>query len=276
MRYKISSSANQQIDSTTARLHDDISSPHQHINQSAHQPIIPAIADQTVIQWSLGKKTGDTLFYRNEKGDTLGLKLIAGLSSSIFQGYVLISNENFLRNYPSSSGSNVFLIDGSAEKSKEIGEELKNTFRDYGWEMTTAGERLNEFNSVTNTYLAIFLALGALGLILGTVGLAIVVARSVLERRREIAILQALGFTKGSIWKLLVREYLSLLTWGLMIGLVSSTVSVWPQFISPGSEVSYSFVLLIAAAILINGFFWIALLSWFAIKPKEILDSLRN
>ena len=255
-------------------------SAHQPISPSAHQPIspsiIPAIADQTVIQWSLGKKTGDTLFYRNEKGDTLGLKLIAGLSPSIFQGYVLISSDNFLKNYPSSSGSNVFLIDGPAEKSKEIGEELKSTFRDYGWEMTTAAERLSEFNSVTNTYLSIFMALGALGLILGTVGLAIVLARSILERRKEIAILQALGFTQTHVWKLLTGEYLSLLLWGLAIGFVSSVIAVWPNFTSAGSEVSFGFVLMITAAIFLNGLFWIALLSWLSLKPKEILESLRN
>jgi hypothetical protein len=261
-------------DNTT---NQNISTPaHQPISTSTHQHItIPAIADQTVIQWSLGKKTGDTLFYQNEKGDTLGLKLIAGLSPSIFQGYAIISDKNFLENFPSASGSNVFLIDGPVSKSKEIGEELKENFRDFGWEMTSATERLNEFNSVTNTYLAIFLALGALGLMLGTVGLAIVVARSILERRKEIAILQALGYTKSHIWKLLTKEYLSLLTGGLVIGLVSSTISILPQFIS-GSQVSYSYVLMIVVAILINGFLWIALLSWFSIKPKEILASLRN
>ncbi len=272
----LSSSTNQQIDSTTARLHEEITSAHHHIITSPYHPIIPAIADQTVIQWSLGKKTGDTLYYRNEKGDTLGLKLIAGLSPSIFQGYVLISSDDFLRNYPSSSGSNVFLIDGPIEKSKQIGEELSTTFRDYGWEMTTTAERLNEFNSVTNTYLSIFMALGALGLILGTVGLAIVLARSILERRKEIAILQALGFTQKHIWKLLTREYISLLLWGLVTGFVSSVIAVWPNLTSAGSEVSLEFVLMITASIFLNGLFWIALLSWLSLKPKEILDSLKN
>ena len=246
-----------------------------HISTSAHQ-IIPAIADQTVIQWGLGKKVGDTLFYRNEPGDTLGLKLIAGLSPSIFQGYVLISNENFLKNYPTSSGSNVFLIDGPAEKSEAIGEELKNIFRDYGWEMTSAPMRLMEFNSVTNTYLSIFLALGALGLILGTVGLAIVLARSILERKNEIALLQALGFSLNKIWNLLAREYLALLVWGLLIGLASALLAVWPVFASPGKEVSMGFVLMIVALIMFNGVFWIGLLSWISLKPKDLLASLRN
>ena len=248
----------------------------QHIITSSHHHIIPAIADQTVIQWGLGKNVGDTLFYRNESGDTLRLKLIAGLSPSVFQGYVLISNDNFLKNYPSSSGSNIFLIDGPSEKAKEIGSELKNVFRDYGWEMTTTTERLMEFNSVENTYLSIFMALGALGLILGTVGLAIVLARSILERKNEIALLQALGFTLKQIWKLLVREYFSLLVWGLLIGFVSAALAVWPNFVAPGREVSLEYVLIIVGIILLNSLVWIPLLSWYSLKPKELMTALRN
>ncbi|MEI6901461.1 MAG: ABC transporter permease, partial [Bacteroidota bacterium] len=163
--------------------------PWKALNAKSSDQVIPAIADQTVIQWGLGKSVGDTLFYRNESGDTLRLKLIAGLSPSVFQGYVLISNDNFLKNYHTSSGSNTFLIDGPSDKAKEIGQELKNVYRDFGWEMTSTTERLMEFNSVENTYLSIFMALGALGLILGTVGLAIVLARSILERKNEIALL---------------------------------------------------------------------------------------
>ena len=204
------------------------------------------------------------------------LKLIAGLSPSVFQGYVLISNEYFLKNYPTSSGSNIFLIDGSSDKAKAIGQELKNVFRDYGWEMNSTTERLMEFNSVENTYLSIFMALGALGLILGTVGLAIVLARSILERKNEIALLQALGFTLKQVWKLLIREYISLLVWGLLIGLLSAALAVWPNFVAPGSEVSFGYVLMIVGLILINGLIWIVLLSWLSLKPKELLSALRN
>jgi len=45
--------------------------------------LIPAIADQTVIQWGLGKKAGDTLYYQSETGDTLRIKLIGGIAPSV-------------------------------------------------------------------------------------------------------------------------------------------------------------------------------------------------
>lgn len=225
------------------------------LNEPLENGVVPAIADQTVIQWGLGLKVGDTLRYQNESGDTLKLKLIAGLSPSIFQGYVLISNKNFLKNFPTRSGSSVFLIETS--DAKTTGEELSSVFRDNGWEMTTTKERLMEFNSVTNTYLSIFLALGILGLILGTVGLAVVLARSILERKNEIMLLQSLGFTAKRITQLLVGEYFLLLFWGVFIGFLSAIVAVLPNFISNGSEISFINLFFSVLIILINGLFWI-------------------
>ncbi|MDB4583540.1 hypothetical protein N9164_10335, partial [Draconibacterium sp.] len=115
--------------------------PWQVLDDKFDDGTIPAIADQTVIQYGLGKKVGDILLYQNEMGDTLQLKLIAGTTPSIFQGFVIISNKHFLENYPSSSGSNLFLIEGNPENEKEIGVELQSVFRDYGWEMENTAKR---------------------------------------------------------------------------------------------------------------------------------------
>ncbi len=241
------------------------------LNGSTESGVVPAIADQTVILWGLGMSIGDTLLYQNELGDTLRLKLIAGLSPSVFQGYVLISEANFLKNFPTSSGSNVFLIDAPKEQAAITGEELENIFRDYGWEMTPAVQRLMEFNSVTNTYLSIFLALGALGLILGTAGLAVVLARSILERKNEIILMQSLGFTRKQIGGLLIQEYAGLLVWGILTGFISAVVAVLPNFLAPGSEISFLSVLYIVIAILLNGLIWILLLSWLGLREKRLV-----
>ena len=165
---------------------------------------------------------------------------------------------------------------GSIAKGNEVktGEELRNIFRDYGWEMTTAADRLMAFNSVTNTYLAIFLALGALALILGTIGLAVVLARTILGRKAEIAMMQSLGFTRRLVVGLLIREYLLLLVWGLLIGFVSAVVAVLPNFLTPGNEVSFFSVFLIVLVILANGLIWISLLSWLGLREKRLVINL--
>ncbi len=251
------------------------SDPWQVLNDKFDDGTIPAIADQTVIQWGLGKKVGDILFYQNELGDTLRLKLIAGTTPSIFQGFIIISNKNFLENYPTSSGANLFLIDGKPENSNKIGEELQSVFRDYGWEMESTAKRLVEFYSVTNTYLSIFLALGALGLILGTIGLAVILARTILERRREIAVMQAVGFATQSIFFILIKEYLFLLFAGVLIGFVTAVVATLPAFLSSNSDASFSTVAIVVALILVNGFLWIVGLSWFSLRKKTLVAGLK-
>ncbi|RIJ48292.1 ABC transporter permease [Maribellus luteus] len=245
------------------------------LNETFDDGTIPAIADQTVIQWGLGKKVGDVLLYQNELGDTLKLKLIAGTTPSIFQGYVLISNPNFLRNYPSNSGSHIFLIDGKTEDQQKISNELQSVFRDYGWEMESTAKRLVEFYSVTNTYLSIFLALGALGLILGTIGLAVILARTLLERRREISVMQAIGFSNRPIFRMITSEYLILLFTGVLIGFITAVVATLPSFLSTHSDASFGTVALVTGMILLNGFLWIFGLSWFSLQKKTLVTGLR-
>ena len=245
------------------------------LNQTFADGTIPAIADQTVIQWGLGMKVGDILLYQNEKGDTLRLKLIAGTTPSVFQGFVLISAQNFLQNYPTHSGTSVFLVEGKTENQQQIGDELNSVFRDYGWEMTTTVSRLVEFYSITNTYLSIFMALGALGLILGTIGLAVILARSLLERKREIAVMQATGFDTKPIFKIIAFEYFILLVTGVLTGLVAAVIAVLPAFLSPGSDASGSTVALVVALILVNGFIWIAALTRAMLQKKNLVADLR-
>ena len=245
------------------------------LNKTFDDGTIPAIADQTVIQWGLGKKVGDILLYQNELGDTLRLKLIAGTTPSIFQGYLIISNQNFLRNYPTNSGSYIFLIDGNKENEQQIGDELQSVFRDYGWEMESTAKRLVEFYSVTNTYLSIFLALGALGLILGTIGLAVILARTLLERRREISVMQAIGFNNQPIFKIITTEYLILLVTGVVIGFITAVVATLPAFLSSNSDASFSTVAIVTGLILFNGLLWIFGLTWFSLQNKKLVMGLR-
>lgn len=254
----------------------DPGNPWSSLEKSLSDGVVPAIADQTVIQWGLGMKVGDTLMYQNETGDTLKLRLIGGLTPSLFQGYVIIANRHFLKHFPTHSGSSVFLLEGDRENPDETASELQMMLRDYGWEMMSAPKRLAEFYSVTNTYLSIFLALGALGLALGTIGLALVLARSVIERKRELAVLQAVGFRRKSITAMLVQEYGRLLAAGVSIGFITAIVATLPSLLSSNVDVSISTIALVVALILVNGFVWIYLLARVMIKPASLMDALRD
>lgn len=244
--------------------------------QKEYDNCIPAIADQTILQWSLGKKVGDTLVYQNALGEEINLLLIAGLKSSVFQGNVMIDNRNFLDNFPTSSGTQVFLINGYEEDQQMIADDLNLIYRDFGIQITPAATRLAEFMSVTNTYLSIFLVLGALGLLIGTIGLAIILQRSLLDRKAEFALMKAVGFKQNSIFSLVVAEYSILLISGILVGFVTSILSVLPSIKENLADLSTGFVTMLFAIILVNGLIWITVLAWVQLRKMKLVESLRN
>ncbi|MFC2090686.1 FtsX-like permease family protein, partial [Bacteroidota bacterium] len=250
--------------------------PWETLSVDIGEDVIPAIADETVIKWGLGKRVGDTLVYQDAKGEEMKLLLVGGLAPSIFQGKVLISEANFLKHFPTSSGSSVFLVNGQQNNAPEIEAELSRGFRDMGWTMEYTPARLAEFNSITNTYLSIFMILGALGLLLGTVAIAIVMLRSLMERRAELALFKALGYENRRIRRLIVREYLSLLIGGTGVGGIAAVVATLPSFISRNSDASFTLVLAIIILLLINGYVWIQIMTFLSMKNKSLHEVLRN
>ncbi len=254
----------------------DENSPWKSLNRELSSRLVPAIADETVIKWSLGMKVGDTLKYLDSNGEELNLLLIGGLAPSIFQGNVIIADKNFLKAFPENSGTKVFLIDGDRNDSTEIFRETSMGLRDFGWDIQLSAARLSEFNSVTNTYLTIFMVLGALGLLLGTIGLAVVLFRSMEDRKQEFAVLRALGFKIKKIKKYIRLEFFSLLIIGSGIGFISAVISTLPALISEHSGSSFKGILLIMLLLLLNGFIWIYGLTAIGLKQGNIIHSLRN
>jgi putative ABC transport system permease protein len=246
--------------------------PWSSLNTDLGEGLVPAIADQTVIQWGLGLKIGDTLFYKNSSGDSLRLKLIGGLAPSIFQGNVIISESNFLKNFPSASGSSVFLIAPREASDSLVAEDLSRAMRDWGWQMSRTTDRLAEFYSVENTYLSIFLMLGVLSLIIGTFGLGILIARSIMERKNEIGLMLALGYSHKNIYRIVFTEYLILLTTGITIGFLPAVISTLPSLLSLNTDVSFLNLLFIILFLIVNSIIWIGLFARINISKDIVLE----
>src|SRR5207253_8368988 len=105
---------------------------------------------------------------------------------------------------------------------------LEEALKDYGFDIQSTEARLASFHRVENTYLSTFRALGGLGLILGTVGLAAIVLRNVLERRRELALLRAVGYRPRHLAVMVLAENVLLLCMGLAIGTACALLAVLP------------------------------------------------
>ena len=244
--------------------------------------LVPAlVGDADTAMWGLRKKTGvddgDTLLYRDESGNEVTVKLVGQLPMrlSVFQGTILVSDEAFARLYPSESGFRIFLIDTATEGAEDAANTLKQVYERHGLDVVPAVERLREFYVVQSTYLAMFLVLGGLGLTLGGAGMGIVVLRNVLERRREIAVLHALGYQRRTVLQMLFTEHGLLLLAGIGVGVIAAAVSMAPAILSAGSDVSIPFQLALLLLVLLCSGACMAI-SILAALDKDTLPALRH
>jgi len=133
---------------------------------------------------------------------------------------------------------------------------------------------LANFMSVQNTYLSTFQSLGALGLLLGTFGLAAVQIRNVLERKRELGLMGAVGFGRGRLVKMILIETCWLLGIGLLVGVLAAICGTLPHYLFGDASVPWTAL----AAIFLSIFGIGIVASWLAtrvLSGMNLLDSLR-
>ncbi len=243
------------------------------LNKLLKDGVIPAFADQTVIQWGVGKSVGDTLIYSNEAGKILRLKLIGGLANSVFQGKVIIAEEYFAREFPSISGSSLFLIDIPEKPINQ--DELRSNWHAFGPEVEKTIDRLLTFYQVESTYLNIFLMLGALALLIGTIGLGILLYRITLEQIPEYSLLISIGFQKPAIFKLVLLERLFMIFIAVLTGIMPAVVSAIPSLSSSLYAGLWIWLPVISILVLLSGITG----SYLAIRMafrQNLVQAMRN
>jgi putative ABC transport system permease protein len=213
---------------------------------------IYGIADQTVLQYGLKIKPGDTLKIRAESGQILNVIISAGLKSSVFQGYVIIGSANFSRFFPSVPGSQIFLVDGDPYLSGQYRSTLTERLSEYGVHFEPAAERLASFFIVINTYLSVFTILGCIGMILGVAGLGLILIRNFNQRKRDFGLMLAEGFSVISIRRIVFGEHARILIAGIITGLISALVATRPSIMN-NTDLPWKTIVIMILLILATG-----------------------
>jgi ABC-type antimicrobial peptide transport system permease subunit len=237
-------------------------------------PAYPVIGDMNTLQYSLHKAVGDVVPVPNETSPEFALKIVGMLDGSIFQGVLVLSETNFDRLFPEQAGYRYFLVETPPGTKAELSNVLESDLHDYGFDAEAVGRRLESFLEVQNTYLSTFQALGGLGLLLGTLGLATVMLRNVLERRSELALLRAVGFLNSRLVVLVLTENALLLAWGLLAGTVSALIAMAPHLVTIGADVPWETVAAILGAVALVGML-AALLAVYEAVRTPVLATLR-
>ncbi|HID22227.1 MAG TPA: ABC transporter permease, partial [Planctomycetaceae bacterium] len=261
---------------------------------------IPVLGDMNTLMFSLHKGIGDTIDVGPTGATRRTLRIVGMLDGSVFQGVLLMSESNFERLFPERAGYRYFLIgdrrfetgtqaqaNSSAaqatagelaltdEEAARLLVLLETRLAPYGFDAEKVADRLADFLAVQNTYLSTFQALGGLGLLLGTIGLATVMLRNVLERRSELALLRAVGFVRAQIGVLVLWESAVLLAWGLVAGTVSALLAMTPHLTSIGADVPWT-----SGGLTLLAVFLVGMLAAFAAVREAtrlpVVESLRR
>jgi hypothetical protein len=221
--------------SSLAESEADRQNPWRLLERPIENDVVPVIADANSMTYVLHRAVGDEIVV-TRGSRTMRMKLVAALADSIFQGELLMSEANFLRLFPEQPGYRLLLVGAPPDRQADVATAIEDRLSDFGADATPAAERLAEFHRVENTYLSTFQALGGLGLLLGTLGLAAVVLRNVFERRRELALLGAVGYRRSHLLTVVVAENVFLLVAGILTGAVCALVAIAPAALERGGR----------------------------------------
>jgi putative ABC transport system permease protein len=240
-----------------AESEEERANPWQLLTRRFDDGAVPVIADATSLQYVLHASVGGSMSIDIGASRPLTLRFVGALRDSVLQGQLIMGEEQFLRLFPAQQGFRFFLIDASdvqtAQQAAALAEVIEKELQPFGVDAVSTTERLAAFHRVENTYLSTFQALGGLGLMLGTVGLATVMFRNVLERRRELALLRAVGYDARHVTVMILAETIFLLAAGVAAGAVCAMIAVAPAWLGHGGSSPGAGLALLLGGVMVAG-----------------------
>jgi len=261
--------------SSMAATAEEVANPWRLLNKTFEDGAVPAIADQTTLMYVLHLGVGDDFTFTPEGHPEVRLRIVGALADSVLQSELIIGEAAFVRLFPRQEGYRVWMIETPEDQIGPVTTHLEDRLSDFGVDVIDTHERWNAYHQVENTYLATFQALGSLGLLLGTIGLGAVLARNVLERRREIGLLTAVGYAPSDVRSMVLSEGMALVLGGLLIGTFCAVVAILPALGDRAQSLPLGSLAALLTGVVITG----AVASLVAIKlttQTPIVDAIKS
>ena len=223
--------------------------------------------DEEALVWSLMKSVGDTIYYQDGQGETVPVVIAGSYPTGLFHGAAIMSRYDFRRLWPRESGTEVLLMRSShPEKAADV---FATAMNEYGLTVMTVGERLQMFFEVTETYLVIFLTLGALGLLLGIFSLLIIVRKNLTAQQSTISFYRTIGFAEPLILQMLKYENLLVPLYAFIAGTTGAVISISANPVGAGLTTILISIVVLAALCLIL-YYGIQHIIEYTIKSKDL------
>lgn len=164
-----------------------------------------------------------------QSGATIPLKVIGVLSDSVPSAMVGISTsqKNLAPFGPAAAPTVWYFKTAPGVDPATAAEQLEAAFLDNGMQATAQSEVQKETFSANMTFTYLILGFLGLGLVIGVAALGVISARSVVERRRQIGVLRAIGFQARMVQMSFLLESLFVTLIGVVVGAGLGLLVAW-------------------------------------------------
>lgn len=178
-----------------------------------------------------GVNTGNKIIINDEKFEIIGILKKKG--SLIFDSVILMNDEvlNELVNYGDEADIIAVIVKDKdlMERAKEDIEKLMRKRRDVkegeeDFEVSTPESAMETVNSVLGAVQAFIIIIASISILVGTLGIVNTMTTSVLERKKEIGVMKAIGAKNGQIFIQFFFESGMLGFVGGLVGVVFGTI----------------------------------------------------
>lgn len=164
------------------------------------------------------------------------LTVIGLMSQSILTGVWVNPQTAESLGYTNQSG--YFMTVASGHSSTVAAQDAKRAFFPYGLVLFNIPSLMASSIATTEGFIGLLVIFVGLGLGVGIAALGIFALRAVVERRREIGMLRATGFTQGMVLRSFLLEYSFVALLGIAIGVGLGLLVVYNLSVSPEATVN--------------------------------------
>ena len=171
-------------------------------------------------------KLGDVLTVNLTGLGELPLTVVGSYGSDELAGPYTVSRDLYANTSGSYFDFSVFINTAPGVSEAQAEAAIQPVVDQYGsGDLQTRSEYIDDQASQINTLLALIYGLLALSIVIAAVGIVITLLLSVYERRREIALLRAVGMTRSQVWSTVSWESVITSLLGAVLGVILGLVS---------------------------------------------------
>jgi putative ABC transport system permease protein len=164
---------------------------------------------------------GDAFAIEFPDGAEAGLEVVAVYGADFFQSEVLISLESFTTHYEWDRDQLIVVGLAGGVDPEAARPALEAVVADYpNAELNDAEEAVDKVVSQLDLMLNVLTGMLALAIVIALLGIANTLALSIMERKREIGLLRAVGMTRRQVRRMVRWEAVLIAVFGAVIGML--------------------------------------------------------